>query len=75
MVTMIAALVALAGPASNPASGPVVPRRQAQATVRILPFAALRFAEIERGSPRSLRSTAIRSSDGATQPARLVEFE
>ena len=71
MVILLAALATIA----TPASGAVVPQRQAQATVRIVPFAALRFAEIERRNPRSLRSVMLRAADGTAQPARLVEFE
>ena len=51
-----------------------VPDRQAQATVRIIRVEPVRFAEIERERPKALRSTDIRSPDGRTEPARLLEY-
>src|SRR5687767_708007 len=70
---LIAALLAISSPVEpRPAAAP---QRQAQATVRIVAAAALRFAEIEKTSPDRLRDALIRSPDGPPQPARLVEFE
>jgi hypothetical protein len=59
------------------ASPPVmhVTPRQAQATVLILPFASLHFADIERSDPARLRSTEINSGVGGRQLARLIEFQ
>lgn len=51
------------------------PQRQARATVRIERAAALRFAEIEQRAPHRLRTTELRTAEGTTQRARLVEFE
>jgi hypothetical protein len=68
-------ILLLAAAASLAPSAPVRPERQAQAMVRILVAAELRFAAIERTDPKSLRSTTLRASDGAVETARLVEFQ
>ena len=54
---------------------PVAPARQARATVRIVRVEPVRFAEVERQRPQDLRSTVVRSSDGRTEPARLLEYQ
>jgi len=48
---------------------------QATAMVRILPGAALHFAQIEKTAPERLRDTTIRAPDGTSEAARLVEFQ
>jgi hypothetical protein len=52
-----------------------VPVRQARATVTILSAAKLRFADIEREQPKSLRETVVRAADGSVEVLRLVEFQ
>jgi hypothetical protein len=52
-----------------------VPERQARATVTILSAAKLRFADIERDQPKSLRETAVRGADGSIEVLKLVEFQ
>ena len=52
-----------------------VPVRQARATVTILPAARLRFADIERDQPKSLRETVVRAADGFEEVLKLVEFQ
>jgi hypothetical protein len=43
--------------------------------VTILPAARLRFADIERDQPKSLRETVVRSADGTVEKLKLVEFQ
>ena len=52
-----------------------VPVRQARATVTILPAARLRFTEIEREQPKSLRQSVVRAADGSVEVLKLVEFQ
>jgi hypothetical protein len=54
---------------------PAAPDRQARATVRILRVEPIRFQEIERERPELLRSTNLRTQDGRTEPARLIEYQ
>jgi hypothetical protein len=54
---------------------PVSPGRQATVTVTILASASLRFAEIEKRHPKTLRETRVRAADGSVAPVKLVEFE
>ena len=70
---LLALAAAIAGTQAD--TPPAEPRRQARATVRILSGAPVRFAEIEAERPKVLRSTVVRSTDGTTQPAKLLEFE
>ena len=51
------------------------PVRQARATVTILPAARLRFADIERDQPKSLRRSVVRDADGSMEALKLVEFQ
>ena len=76
-MVLLAALVLATSPAEPSAPQPqrVTAERQAVAIVRILPGAQLRFAEIEKSSPERLTDTRIRTADGSTEPARLVEFQ
>jgi hypothetical protein len=75
-MVILAALVLSATPVEAPRPARIVAaERQAQAVVRILPGAALRFAEIERSAPETLRDTYIRAPDGSPEPARLVEYQ
>lgn len=76
-MVIFAALV-VAGFQAEPSSPPVqrvAAERQAVAMVRILPGAQVRFSELEKNAPESLRDTQIRATDGSSQPARLVEFQ
>lgn len=73
-MVLFAAAILAASPVQSPAE-PVIPDRQAQAMVRILPAAALRFAELEQASPEMFRESQIRSADGSATAVRLVEFE
>lgn len=54
---------------------PVRAERRALAVVRIEQGVVLWFADLERDQPQRLRTTQVAASDGALQPARLVEFE
>ena len=75
-MVILAALALAAIPADGPPPARIVAaERQAQAMVRILPGAALRFSQIEQSAPQTLRDTSIRTPDGAQAPARLVEFQ
>lgn len=57
------------------AVAPVSPERQARATVTILTSSTLRFAEIERTQPKSLRESRVRGADGTVEKIKLVEFQ
>lgn len=70
MLLFLAAAVTALQPAM-----PVGALAQARVTVRIEQGTVLRFAELERDQPQLLNERMVRSSDGALQPARLVEFE
>ena len=73
---ILAALALSATPIESPPPVRIVTaERQAQAIVRILPGAALRFAEIEQSAPETLRDTQVRTPDGTPEPARLIEFQ
>lgn len=52
-----------------------VPDRQARATVRIVRVEPVRFAEMEQQEPQRLRDAVIRTRDGRTEPARLLEYQ
>jgi hypothetical protein len=68
------ALSVALGEAAAARPEPVAAERPAVAMVRILPGASVRFAEIEKQAPERLTDARIRTADGASQPARLVEF-
>ena len=69
------ASAALAVPLEPVEPQAAVPVRQARATVTILSAARLRFAEIEREQPKSLRETVVRAADGSVEVLKLVEFQ
>ena len=69
------ATAALAVPLERVEPQAVVPLRQAQATVTILPAARLRFSDIERDQPQSLRASVVRAADGSVEVLKLVEFQ
>ena len=69
------ATATLAVPLERAEPQAAAPVRQAQATVTILIFAPLRFAEIERDQPKTLRASTARGSDGSVERLKLVEFE
>ena len=71
---VLLAVLAMAASATPPPPR-VAAERQAVAMVRILPGAPLRFAEIERTAPQTLRNAQIRNPDGSLEPARLAEFQ
>ena len=70
----ILAAVLLAASSTPPPVNPAAAERQAVATVRILPGAQVRFAEIEKTAPASFTEARIRGTDGSPQRARLIEF-
>ena len=72
---VIFALAALAATLVPHAQAPVSPERQAQATVTILSSASLRFSEIEKTHPDTLRESHVRGADGSKETVKLVEFE
>lgn len=75
-MVLFAAAILAASPVQSPAAPTAVTSdRQAQAMVRILPAAALRFAELDRARPEMFRESQIRSADGSATAVRLVEFE
>ena len=69
------ASAALAVPLEPVEPQAAVPVRQARSTVTILSAAKLRFADIEREQPQSLRETVVRSADGSVEVLKLVEFQ
>ena len=69
------AAATLAVPLERAEPNAAAPVRQAQATVTILTSAPLRFAEIERDQPKTLRESTARGSDGSVERLNLVEFE
>jgi hypothetical protein len=69
------ASAALAVPLEPVEPQAAVPVRQARATVTILSAAKLRFADIEREQPQSLRETIVRSADGSVEVLKLIEFQ
>jgi hypothetical protein len=69
------ASAALAVPLEPVEPQAAVPARQARATVTILSAAKLRFADIEREQPKSLRETVVRAADGSVEVLKLVEFQ
>ena len=69
------AAAALAVPLERAEPQAAAPVRQAQATVIILSTAPLRFAEIERDQPETLRESTARGSDGSVERLKLVEFQ
>ena len=70
MLLLAAAIAASATPPYRPA-GPTV---QATATVRILAGTRIHFGRHGGRDEGLVRDTVLRT-DGATQPARLVEFQ
>ncbi|HUE78265.1 MAG TPA: hypothetical protein VMN38_01355 [Sphingomicrobium sp.] len=77
MVILAAAAIVAAAPAQEAVqpSSPIAVQRQAQAMVRIVSSAAVRFSEIERDRPEALRETMIRGPNGTPEAAKLVEFQ
>ena len=69
------ATAALAVPLERAEPRAIAPVRQAQATVTILSAARLRFSQIEREQPRSLRHSVVRGPDGSVEVLKLVEFQ
>jgi hypothetical protein len=71
----LALLAAAIIPAASAPKQTATAEPQATAMVRILPGAALHFAEIEKTAPERLRDTTIRAPLGTSEAARLVEFQ
>ena len=69
------ATAALAVPVERVEPRAAAPVRQARASVTILSAARLRFAEIERERPQSLRPSVVRGPDGSVEMLKLVEFQ
>lgn len=70
---LLAALALTATPPGPAASAP--PPRQARASVRIVRASPIHFEDVERRSPTSFREAIVRSADGESVKARLIEFE
>ena len=70
---LLAAAAAIAASAQPP-RGPVAPRVQARATIRILSGATIRFGEAREGAEGTERTVTIRAQ-GLEQPAKLIEFQ
>ena len=71
MLLLAAAAIAAS---AEPARGPVAPRVQARATIRILSGATVRFGEVRRGAEGTVRTVTIRA-EGVEQTAKLIEFQ
>jgi hypothetical protein len=73
---LVAAAVAVAAVATPPSPGhPASATVQATATIRIISGVTLKLdASTNPDAPPS-RDTVIRSADGSTAPARLIEFQ
>jgi len=74
MMTFLAAAIAAAPAPPAPPRNPVAALVEARATVRIVAGARVHFQAGPGPGERGARDTFIRSA-GATEPARLVEFE
>jgi len=73
MIALAAAAVALA--TSQPSSHPVSATAQATATIRVVTAVRLKLDGTDNpGAPR-VRNSVLRSSDGSTQAAKLIEFQ
>lgn len=71
---LLAATAIVASAFQSPASGPVAPRVQARATIRILAGATVKFGEARDQSEAVERTTIIRT-EGSARPAKLMEFQ
>jgi hypothetical protein len=73
MVLLAAAAAVLASP--PPGGHPVSATVQATATIRIVSAVQIKFdAETNPGAPPA-RNAVLRSSDGSTRSAKLIEFQ
>jgi hypothetical protein len=75
MIVLLIAMTAAAVPPPPAVASPAAPRRQADATVRILVPAELRFARIEQTDPSILRSIQPRVPGGPAETVRVIEFQ
>ena len=73
MLVFAAAAIAAAAPQPAPPA-PVTASVQAQATVRIISGVEVRFSAANAGDVPLPRDSTVQAN-GATLPARLVEFE
>jgi len=73
MLLLVAAAIA-ASAQQSPANGPVAPRVQARATIRILAGATVRFGET-RDQGDAIERTTIVHVEGSREPAKLMEFQ
>jgi len=71
MLLLAAAAIAAS---AEPPRGPVAPRVQARATIRILSGATVRFGEAREGAEGTARTVRIRAK-GVEQTAKLIEFQ
>ncbi len=71
---LLAAAAIAASAQQTPAIGPIAPRVQARATVRILAGATVKFGEARNQSEAVERTTIIRT-EGSAQSAKLMEFQ
>ncbi len=75
LATFASVAIALAAPAEPPQPQAVAPEVQARAVVTILSGAALRFSEIERERPETLREAQVGAADGSVETLKLIEFQ
>ena len=71
---LLAAAAIAASAQQLPAIGPVAPRVQARATIRVLSGATIRFGEA-RDQNEAVERTTIIHTEGSAQPAKLMEFQ
>jgi hypothetical protein len=61
--------------AATPQSRPIAAVAQATATIRVVSAVRLKLdAPTNADAPRS-RDSVVRTTDGSTQPAKLIEFQ
>ena len=75
MSLLVALAAAAAVPTDQPTARPAPGFARATATIRILSGTTIRFSEVERTAPDTLRETRVRASDGSIRTARVVEFQ
>jgi hypothetical protein len=75
MFMLLAAALASSTPPPSTVSRPVGAVAQATATIRIVSGIVLKLdSPTTPGAPPS-RDTVVRTADGSSQPAKLIEFE
>lgn len=74
MSLFLALAAAAAAKVDKPAPTPHA-SAQATAMVRVVQGTEVRFAEVEKHDPASLRVSRVQASDGSQQSIRIVEFK